>query len=497
MQIYRLISMDKKYVKTKLKIENMPRFLLNLLKKIVMSSIFRHFLISIFSTTLLISVYHFAFSTKKIIITQQATPVVQTNYETPLVVRDSAENTDFTVAVNRTIDAVVHITNTGKSSSQSSSLLDLFYNMPKNYPRIGMGSGVIVSPDGYLITNNHVIEDADQIEVTTNDNRVFYADLIGTDPNTDIAVLKIIGDVPFPYVRFADSDQTRIGEWVLAVGNPFNLNSTVTAGIISAKARDLNPYDDTNQSFLQTDAAVNSGNSGGALVNTNGDLIGINTAITSNGMGTFIGYSFAVPSNIARKVYEDIIEYGDVQKALLGVSGNGLNDRISKEYNIDITEGFYIASVEDGMGAKDAGLQTEDIIIGVDDTKVSSFADMTGYLNSKRPGDKIKVTYLRNGDIMKTIVTLKPNPFFDYFGMRLKNLTSNEADLFGVKKGVKIASNRNQRLLRRGIGQNILILSINGKVIESTDDLKKIGENEIYEIEFMNREKDRFRFFFD
>ena len=195
MQIYRLISMDKKYVKTKLKIENMARYLLNLIKKIVMSSIFRHFLISIFSTTLLISVYHFAFSTKKIIITQQATPVVQTNYETPLVVRDSAENTDFTVAVNRTIDAVVHITNTGKSSSQSSSLLDLFYNMPKNYPRIGMGSGVIVSPDGYLITNNHVIEDADQIEVTTNDNRVFYADLIGTDPNTDIAVLKIIGDM--------------------------------------------------------------------------------------------------------------------------------------------------------------------------------------------------------------------------------------------------------------------------------------------------------------
>lgn len=462
-----------------------------------MSSLIRHFFVSICAAGFLICTYHFAFSGKKIIVTQQATPIVQTNYETPIVVRDSAENTDFTVAVDRTIDAVVHITNTGKSNSQSYSLWELFNGSPKNYPRIGMGSGVIVSPDGYLITNNHVIEDADQIEVTTNNNRVFSADLIGTDPGSDIAVLKIIGDDPFPYVRFANSDQTRIGEWVLAVGNPFNLNSTVTAGIISAKARDLNPYDSTNQSFIQTDAAVNSGNSGGALVNSNGDLIGINTAITSNGMGTFIGYSFAVPSNIARKVYEDIVEYGGVQEALLGVSGNGLNDRISKEYNLETTEGFYIASVEDGMGAKEAGLQVEDIIIGVDDTKVSSFADMTGYLNSKRPGDKVKVTYLRSGDTMKTMVTLKPNPFFDYFGMRLKDLTSGEADTYGVKKGVKIVSNRNERLRRRGIGQDILIQSINGIVIKSTEDLKKIEENEIYEIEFMNKGQERFRFFFD
>ena len=182
-----------------------------------------------------IGVYHFSFSSTEVIVTQPATPMVETSYSTPVVVRNSAENTDFTVAVDRTIDAVVHITNTAKNNTQSYSLWDLFYDSPKNYPRIGMGSGVIVSPDGYLITNNHVIEDADEIEVTTNDNRVFAADLIGTDPSSDIAVLKIIGSEPFPYVRFADSDQTRIGEWVLAVGNPFNLNSTVTAGIISAK----------------------------------------------------------------------------------------------------------------------------------------------------------------------------------------------------------------------------------------------------------------------
>jgi serine protease Do len=226
-------------------------------------------------------------------------------------------------------------------------------------------------------------------------------------------------------------------------------------------------------------------------------LIGINTAITSNGMGTFIGYSFAVPSNIARKVYEDIIEYGGVQKALLGVSGNGINNRFSKEYDLDTTEGFYIANVEDGMGAKEAGLQAEDIIIGVDNTKVRSFADMTGYLNSKRPGDKVKVTYLRNGEKRTTVVKLKPNPFVDYFGMRLKDITPNETEVFGVSEGVKIASNRNERLRRRGIGQGILIQSINGKEIRSTEDLLKINESEIYEIEFMNKEQERFRFFFD
>jgi serine protease Do len=462
-----------------------------------MSSLLRHFLVSTTAAILVVIVYHFFAFTKEIIITQPATPLINTSNTNPIVVRNAAENTDFTIAVEKTIDAVVHITNTSKNKYQHYNLWDLFSGSTKSYPRVGMGSGVIVSPDGYLITNNHVIENADQIEVTTNDNRIFTAELIGTDPSSDIAVLKIIGDQSFPYVRFADSDQTRIGEWVLAVGNPFNLNSTVTAGIISAKARDLNPYDATSQSFLQTDAAVNSGNSGGALVNNDGDLIGINTAITSNGMGTFIGYSFAVPSNIARKVYEDIIEHGMVKKALLGVSGNGLNDQISKEYNLDTTEGFYIASVEDGMGAKEAGLQDEDIIIGVDDTKVSSFADMTGYLNSKRPGDKVKVTYLRDGKTRTTIVTLKPNPFINYFDMRLKDLTTEEANRFGVSKGVKIASNRNERLRRRGIGQGILIQSINGTVIQSTDDLQKIKENEIYEIEFMNKDQERFRFFFD
>ena len=222
------------------------------------------------------------------------------------------QNPDFTIAAEKTINSVVHVKNTALSKGNN-SIWDLFYGNSQNRRTVGTGSGVIVSSDGYIITNFHVIENASEIEITTNNNKSYIAELIGTDENSDIAVLKISGDKKFPYIRFANSDETKIGEWVLAVGNPFNLTSTVTAGIISAKSRDLNDYDSKNQSFIQTDAAVNSGNSGGALVNINGDLIGINTAIQSNNAG-FIGYSFAVPSNIARKIYADATDagFGDI-----------------------------------------------------------------------------------------------------------------------------------------------------------------------------------------
>ena len=238
---------------------------------------------------------------------------------------ESSTNIDFTLAAEKTINSVVHVKNKSVSSGPS-SVWDYFNNNQNNRTRVGMGSGVIVSKDGYIITNNHVIEEATTIEITTNNNKSYTANLIGADEVADIAVLKIDSKETFPYIRFANSDQTKIGELVLAVGNPYNLTSTVTAGIISAKSRDLNDYDSKNQSFIQTDAAVNSGNSGGALVNTSGDLIGINTAITS-GTGGFVGYSFAVPSNVARKIFEDIIEFGNVQKGLLGVTGFGLNSR--------------------------------------------------------------------------------------------------------------------------------------------------------------------------
>lgn len=463
-----------------------------------MNSNIKFLSIALLSALATVGMYHFFVTPQKVVLTTQPTSMVLANYETDTKVA-AMETTDFTMAAERTIDAVVHITNTSSYRSKTpSSFWEYFsYGPSREYPRIGMGSGVIVAPDGYIITNNHVIEGADQIEVTTNDNRVFNAELIGTDPSSDIAVIKIIGEQSFPFVRFADSDQTKIGEWVLAVGNPYNLNSTVTAGIISAKSRDLNPNDNSNQSFIQTDAAVNSGNSGGALVNTNGDLVGINTAITSNGMGTFIGYSFAVPSNIARKIYEDLIEFGNVQKALLGISGNSINARFSEAYNLGITEGFYVSAVEDEMGAKEAGIQVDDIIVKIDNTGINKFSDMSGYLSSKRPGDLVEVTYLRDGIARTTQVKLKPTPYVDFFGMQLKNLSLDESKKYKLEEGVKIANLRNMRLLQRGIKNGNLILGINGKKIKSTADIRSMNQEDIYELEFMNDEGERFRFIFD
>jgi S1-C subfamily serine protease len=307
--------------------------------------------------------------------------------------------------LKKTINSVVHVKNTSISSG-SSSVWDYFNNNQSNRTRVGMGSGVIISKDGYIITNNHVIENATTIEITTNNNKSYQADLIGSDEVADIAVLKIDSNEIFPYIRFANSDQTKIGEWVLAVGNPFNLTSTVTAGIISAKSRDLNDYDSKNQSFIQTDAAVNSGNSGGALVNTSGDLIGINTAITS-GTGGFVGYSFAVPSNVARKIFEDIIEFGNVQKGLLGVTGFGLNSRNADELNISLTEGFYVNDVEPSMGAASAGIKKGDVILSLDKLEIAKFSDLSGYLSTKRPGDVILVGIIRNNSEMKLKVVLE------------------------------------------------------------------------------------------
>ena len=272
----------------------------------------------------------------------------------------SNEKTDFTLAAKKTINAVVHIKNTSNYKDNSDNWLYRLYgeSTPK---RIGNGSGVIVSPDGYIITNDHVIKDASDIEVTTNDNKTYLANLVGTDPYTDIAVLKIESSKSLSYIPFGNSESIQIGEWVLAVGNPFNLNSTVTAGIVSAKSRDLNQLDRKNQSFIQTDAAVNQGNSGGALINTMGELIGINTAISSI-TGGFVGYSFAVPSNLARKVFEDLLEFGSVQKGLLGVSGNALNQSLAKKLNINETEGFFVNNVEPNLGAEKAGIKKNDII---------------------------------------------------------------------------------------------------------------------------------------
>jgi len=405
------------------------------------------------------------------------------------------KNPDFTVAAEKTINSVVHVKNTAKAKN-SNSLWDLFYGNSDDRTTIGTGSGVIVSSDGYIITNNHVIENATQIEVTTNDNKSFDAELIGTDQNSDIAVLKISGESRFPYIRFADSDQTKIGEWVLAVGNPFNLTSTVTAGIISAKSRDLNDYDSKNQSFIQTDAAVNSGNSGGALVNINGDLIGINTAIQSTNAG-FIGYSFAVPSNIARKIYEDILEFGDVQRGLLGVTGQSLNSQNSNELGINITEGFYINDTDPNMGAHIAGIRKGDIIQQIDNVKINKFADLSGYLNSKRPGDKLNVKIFRNNKSLNISVQLKRSTYVQFYGMQLKDASETELDELNAENGVKVVINRNGTLFRMGIRSGYILSEINNTKISNTSELKSFERSDIFQITFIDLNGEKEKLIFD
>ena len=320
-------------------------------------------------------------------------------------ITSSSSLPDLTFAASKSIDAVVHVKNTSIVEDNDSWALQFFYG-DDSRKKVGTGSGVIISPDGYIVTNYHVIENSSEVIVTTNDNKEYEAVIIGFDEIYDIAVLKIDSDKSLNYIFFGDSDSTLIGEWVLAVGNPYNLNSTVTAGIISSKSRDLNEYDQKNQSFIQTDAAVNFGNSGGALVNIEGELIGINTLIQSM-TGGYVGYSFAVPSNTVRKIFEDLLEYGDVQKGLLGVRGVALNSPYSRQLNISETEGFYIDEIEVGFGADSAGLKRGDIIKSIDGFKINRFSDLSGYLSSKRPGDKVEVNYVRDNKSKTTIVVLK------------------------------------------------------------------------------------------
>ena len=405
---------------------------------------------------------------------------VNTSYDSSLSIKSNS-NVDFTLAAEKTIHTVVHVKNTS-ISNWSSSMWYYFNNNISNRTRIGMGSGVIISKDGYVITNNHVIENASTIEITTNNNKTYKASLLGSDEVADIAVLKIDSNETFPYIRFADSDQTKIGEWVLAVGNPFNLTSTVTAGIISAKSRDLNDYDSKNQSFIQTDAAVNSGNSGGALVNTTGDLIGINTAITS-GTGGFVGYSFAVPSNVARKIFEDIIEFGNVQKGLLGVTGFGLNSRNADQLNISLTEGFYVNDVDPSMGAALAGIKNGDVILSLDKLEINKFSDLSGYLSTKRPGDEVLVGIVRNNETIKLKVTLEKNENVEFYGMQLKNMSKEELKDLDLNYGVRVLNHRNNTLYRMGIAPGYVLTEINGEEIKNTAEIsgleKKLKINQI------------------
>tara|TARA_B100000945_G_C20383519_1_gene598478 strand:+ start:194 stop:1573 length:1380 start_codon:yes stop_codon:yes gene_type:complete len=410
--------------------------------------------------------------------------------------KNNSTSTDFTLAAEKTIDAVVHVKNTTRGSKNNPSWYRFFYEEENDIPeRIGTGSGVIVSPDGYIITNNHVIDGYSEIEITTNDNKSYKANLIGTDPGTDIAVLKISTDSMLPYISFGNSDNTKIGEWVLAVGNPFNLNSTVTAGIISAKSRDLNKYDNKNESYIQTDAAVNKGNSGGALVNTNGQLIGINTAISSV-TGGFVGYSFAVPSNVARKVFEDIIEFGDVQKGLLGVIGQALNSDVAEKFGVVETEGFYINEIEKGFGADISGLKPGDIIKSIDGLKINKFADLSGYLSTKRPGQKVSIKFIRNNSQKSVMVTLKKINRINFYGMELRELNKNKKEEFNIDGGLIISRMGNERLYRNGINEGHIILEINNKKIYKVSDVEKFSPYDLENILFINPEGEKERLFF-
>ncbi|MBR6160748.1 MAG: trypsin-like peptidase domain-containing protein [Bacteroidales bacterium] len=323
---------------------------------------------------------------------------------------------DLTTAAERSVNAVVYIKT---EFMQKNSAWDEFFggtiwehffgSRPSTYPVQAAGSGVIVTSDGYIVTNNHVVEDAVKVTVTLNDKREYEGTIVGTDPKTDLAVLKINAE-GLSYLEFDNSDEVRIGEWVLAVGNPMNLTSTVTAGIISAKARQLalSGRSQTEESYLQTDAAVNSGNSGGALVNASGRLVGINTAIAS-GNGYYTGYSFAIPSNIVKKIYLDIKEYGQVQQAYIGVSIAELNASLAKEYDLEDVRGVYVAEVDDEGAAAQSGLQAGDVITHIGGTPVNSLAEVRGVLKTKSPGDVVNVSVVRNKEKFNKLVTLLNN----------------------------------------------------------------------------------------
>lgn len=412
---------------------------------------------------------------------------------------------DFTKAAENSVHGVVHIKSTAKSSSNSRqpqmiSPFDFFFGDPYGggsnrgrsaQPSVGFGSGVIISEDGYIITNNHVIDKADEIEVTLNDNRKFTAKLIGTDPQTDIALMKV-NEKGLPYIPFGNSDELKVGEWVLAVGNPFNLTSTVTAGIVSAKGRGgIGAEEGSIQSYIQTDAAINKGNSGGALVDINGQLVGINTAIYSQ-TGDFAGYGFAVPVSIAAKVVADIKEFGTVQRAILGVLIQDI--AVAKELepektkNIKVTEGVYVADFAEQSPAKQAGIQEGDVITAINDVKVRNVGELQDQVNRYRPGNKIKVKVVRNNSEKVIDVTLKNSEgstsvvkktdALSIVGAAFMELSNERKKELGVRSGVEVVGvDRDGKFNEYGISKGFVIQEINNKPVSSVKEVESIIQN--------------------
>lgn len=421
---------------------------------------------------------------------------------------------DFVKAAKMTVPAVVTIKNyqsRGSSKASEQDIFDFFFGdpfggrgqqrqrqqAPDNMPS-GLGSGVIISPDGYIISNNHVVAGANKLEVVLSNKKSYVATLVGTDPNTDISLLKI-EEKGLPYLNFANSDNIEVGQWVLAVGNPLGLNSTVTAGIVSAKGRGIgilssqgkaaNPI----ESFIQTDAAINPGNSGGALVNVNGDLIGINSAISSTN-GYYQGYGFAVPANLARKIIEDIKKFGIVQRGFLGVASLDLSNEqqvayynLQKKTNLKVGSGVYVTGFSDSSGAQDAGLKIGDVITKIDGAAITDFADLSIAIGSKRPGDKVQVTYLRNGRETTTNVTLKDQKggtsartkadlsVSEKIGADFEPLSERFKTDYGLNSGV-VAKNviEGSEIAKIGIVDNYIVIEVNGKPVNSQKDVDKI-----------------------
>jgi Do/DeqQ family serine protease len=416
------------------------------------------FFISLLSGGITLGAYKLFFEPK----TTNGITTVAPNYSRN--VNLAAEASDFTSAAENTIHTVVHVKNVTVSRMPSNPILEYFYGYRGNQEQtqIGTGSGVIISEDGYIVTNNHVIQNATALEITMNNNKSYKAKLIGTDSKMDIALLKVDADEKLPYIVFGDSDNIKVGEWVLAVGNPYNLNSTVTAGIVSAKARDLS--NQGIQSFIQTDAAVNPGNSGGALVNTRGELIGINTMISSP-TGSYAGYSFAVPSNVTRKIIEDLMEFGNVQRGVLGVEGRELNSAFSKEIGINETQGFYVGNVTKNSGAEKAGIEKGDIIVAIDNKDVKSFSDLTLHLNTKRPNDFVEVTVIRKGKTKNISVQLTKKEFLNYEfnGIAFEDINAADKKRFNLKEGIKIKKLNNPDYIEYADSlEGAIILSVDG-----------------------------------
>lgn len=388
----------------------------------------------------------------------------------------SIASIDFTTAAEKTVNAVVHVKQYGVSRSPR-NLMEFFRNGGTQERRIqGAGSGVIITEDGYIVTNNHVIDGATDLEITLNNNKSYKAEIVGTAPQSDIALLKIDTEEKLSYIPFGDSNSAKIGEWVLAVGNPFNLTSTVTAGIISAKSRDLNELDDKIQSFIQTDAAINPGNSGGALVNVRGELIGINTAITSQ-TGSYVGYAFAVPSNNAKKIIDDIIEFGGVQRGILGITGGTITKKAMEEYDISTSQGVIVASVAEDSGAKKAGLIEGDVIKEIDGLPIRKFSDLTGYVNSKRPKDVINVKILRKKKEILLPVTLSKYEIQTYnindVGVEVMNPPKDYLENFKLDHGVVISKALSSRMKRYNL-EGLIISEIDGKKVRNVLEVKEI-----------------------